>query len=64
MPTTDVLAGRGLMGDGIIDLPRVRALVEAAGYDGPIEVEVINPALASVPGEELLADIRSRFERC
>ena len=64
VPTTDVLAGRGLMGDGIIDLPRIRALVEAAGYDGPIEVEVINPALAAVPGEALLADIKARFERC
>jgi sugar phosphate isomerase/epimerase len=63
VPTTDVLAGRGLMGDGIIDLPRVRALVEATGYDGPIEVEVINPALASVPGDELLDDIRARFAR-
>jgi sugar phosphate isomerase/epimerase len=64
VPTTDLLAGRGLMGDGIIDLPRVRALVEAAGYDGPVEVEVINPALASVPPDELLGDIRTRFERC
>jgi sugar phosphate isomerase/epimerase len=64
VPTTDVLAGRGLMGEGIIDLPRIRRLVEAAGYDGPIEVEVINPALASVPAEALLADIRRRFERC
>ena len=64
VPTTDLLAGRGLMGDGIIDLPRMRALVEAAGYDGPIEVEVINPSLAAVPGDALLADIRSRFERC
>jgi sugar phosphate isomerase/epimerase len=62
VPTTDVLAGRGLMGDGIIDLPRIRALVEGAGYDGPIEVEVINPALAAVP--DLLADIRARFKRC
>jgi sugar phosphate isomerase/epimerase len=64
VPTTDLLAGRGLMGDGIIDLPRVRALVEGTGYEGPIEVEVINPALASVPAEALLADVRSRFERC
>jgi sugar phosphate isomerase/epimerase len=63
VPTTDVLAGRGLMGDGIIDLPRLRALIEAAGYDGPIEVEVINPALTSVPAEALLADIRDRFVR-
>jgi sugar phosphate isomerase/epimerase len=63
VPTTDLLAGRGLMGDGIIDLPRVRELVEGTGYDGPIEVEVINPALASVPGDALLADIRERFLR-
>jgi sugar phosphate isomerase/epimerase len=64
VPTTDLLAGRGLMGDGIIDLPRIRALVDGTGYDGPIEVEVINPALADVPHETLLADIRSRFVRC
>ena len=52
------------MGDGIIDLPASARWSRRAGYDGPIEVEVINPALASVPGEALLADIRSRFERC
>jgi sugar phosphate isomerase/epimerase len=63
VPTPDMLAGRGLMGDGIIDLPRIRELVERAGYDGPVEVEVINPALASVPGDALLADIRERFMR-
>jgi sugar phosphate isomerase/epimerase len=59
VPTPDLLAGRGLMGDGIIDLPRIGALVEAAGYDGPIEVEVINPALADTP--DLLAEIAARF---
>ena len=64
VPTPDILAGRGLMGDGIIDLPRLRALVEGTGYDGPIEVEVINPVLATVPAEALLTDIRSRFARC
>ena len=63
VPTTDLLAGRGLIGDGIIDLPRLTALVEAAGYDGAIEVEVINPALAEVPPDELLADIKARFAR-
>jgi sugar phosphate isomerase/epimerase len=63
VPTPDLLAGRGLMGDGIIDLPRMRALVEAAGYTGPIEVEVINPALAEIPGDELLGDIIARFLR-
>jgi sugar phosphate isomerase/epimerase len=62
VPTPDILAGRGLMGDGIIDLPHIRALVDATGYDGPVEVEVINPALASVP--DVLPDIVARFGRC
>jgi sugar phosphate isomerase/epimerase len=61
VPTTDLLAGRGLMGDGIIDLAHLQALVAATGYDGPVEVEVINPALAAVTGDELLADIKARF---
>ena len=59
-----MLAGRGMMGDGVIDLPRIRGLVEAAGYDGPIEVEVINPALAEVATAELMSTVRERFERC
>jgi sugar phosphate isomerase/epimerase len=63
VPTPDLLAGRGLMGDGIIDLPRIGGLVEAAGYAGPVEVEVINPALAAVPPDELVADIVARFAR-
>lgn len=63
-PTLDVLAGRGMMGDGVIDLPRLRGLVEAAGYAGPIEVEVINPALAGLDTAELIATVRKRFERC
>jgi sugar phosphate isomerase/epimerase len=62
VPTPDLLAGRGMMGEGMIDLPHVRRLVERAGYRGPIEVEVINPALAAVPGPELLADIVARFD--
>ncbi len=61
VPTTDVLAGRGLMGDGVLELQRIRTLVEASGYRGPIEVEVINPALRSVAPAELLRDIRRRF---
>jgi sugar phosphate isomerase/epimerase len=63
-PTPDVLAGRGMMGDGVIDLPRIRQLVDAAGYDGPVEVEVINPALAEIPAPDLLATVRERFAAC
>jgi sugar phosphate isomerase/epimerase len=60
VPTPDLLAGRGLMGDGIIDLPHLRALVEATGYTGPIEVEVINPPLTV---HTPLSEIAARFAR-
>ena len=34
VPLPDVLLGRGLMGDGVIDNRKLRRLVEQAGYDG------------------------------
>ena len=61
VPTDDPLAGRGLMGEGRIELRRLRAAVEAAGYDGPIEVEVINAGLRSRPGRALLDELVERF---
>jgi sugar phosphate isomerase/epimerase len=61
VPTPDLLAGRGMMGDGVIDLPRLRGLVDSAGYEGPIEVEVINPVLAQLPVAELMATVRRSF---
>jgi sugar phosphate isomerase/epimerase len=42
VPTGDVLNDRGMMGDGVIDLPGLRADVEAAGYLGFIEVEIFS----------------------
>ncbi len=40
--TTDLLNDRGMMGDGVIDIRRIRAWVEAAGYDGFHEVEIFS----------------------
>jgi len=42
VPTTDLLLDRGMMGDGVIDLPLVRSWMEAAGYRGPHEVEIFS----------------------
>jgi sugar phosphate isomerase/epimerase len=42
VPTRDPLLDRGMMGDGVIDFRRFRALVEAAGYHGPQEVEIFS----------------------
>lgn len=42
VPTTDLLLDRGMMGDGVIDLKRIRGWVEAAGFDGLCEVEIFS----------------------
>jgi sugar phosphate isomerase/epimerase len=41
-PTTDMLNDRGMMGDGVIDIPRIRGWVEAQGFDGYAEVEIFS----------------------
>lgn len=60
VPTTSLLAGRGLPGDGVIDLARLLAELSAAGYAGPVEVEVLNEALWARPVEETVAAARDR----
>jgi sugar phosphate isomerase/epimerase len=42
VPTRDTLNDRGMMGDGVIDLPKIRGWMEAAGYDGMHEVEIFS----------------------
>jgi sugar phosphate isomerase/epimerase len=42
VPTRDLLTDRGMMGDGVIDIPRVRAAVEAEGFTGLNEVEIFS----------------------
>ena len=42
VPTTDLLLDRGMMGDGVIDLPKIRGWVEAAGFEGDTEVEIMS----------------------
>lgn len=64
VPLPDPLLGRGMMGDGAIDLRRIRAKVEAAGYTGPIEVEIFNQAIWDAPGDEVLARMCQRYREC
>lgn len=49
-----VLLGRALPGDGCVELRRFREAVDAAGYTGPIEVEVFNEDIWNLPGPEIL----------
>ena len=40
--TVDLRLDRGMMGDGVIDIPGIRGMVEAAGFDGMPEVEIFS----------------------
>jgi sugar phosphate isomerase/epimerase len=42
VPTRDILNDRGMMGDGVIDIRRLRAAVEAQGFDGYCEIEIFS----------------------
>ncbi|MFE0177633.1 sugar phosphate isomerase/epimerase family protein [Streptomyces sp. NPDC059002] len=56
-----VLLGRGQLGDGSVDFKAFRALVDGAGYTGPIEVEIFNEALWERDGGEVLRETAERF---
>jgi sugar phosphate isomerase/epimerase len=65
VPTTDLLLDRGMMGDGVIDLPRLRHLVEKAGYRGFHEVEIFSQAnWWQRDPDEVLATCRQRHANC
>jgi sugar phosphate isomerase/epimerase len=49
-----VLLGRGLPGEGCVELRRFREAVDAAGYTGPVEVEVFHADVWARPGREVL----------
>jgi sugar phosphate isomerase/epimerase len=62
VPTMDLLNDRGMMGDGVIDLKRIRGLVEAAGYDGLCEVEIFSQEnWWKRPPDEVLATCVERY---
>jgi sugar phosphate isomerase/epimerase len=57
----DPLVSRVMMGDGVIELRRMREAVETAGYQGPIEVEIFNEAVWAMPGEKVPELIKRRY---
>jgi sugar phosphate isomerase/epimerase len=62
VPTADLLLDRGMMGDGVIDIPRIRGWVEAAGYRDCVEVEIFsaNNWWKRDP-DEVLQTVRARY---
>jgi sugar phosphate isomerase/epimerase len=54
VPTRDILNDRGMMGDGVIDIKRFRAAVEAQGYAGYSEIEIFSNDWWARPMDEVL----------
>jgi len=61
VPVQDVLMNRGVMGDGVIALRRIREAVDHAGYAGPIEVEIFNEAVWDTPLDVVLPLVKERY---
>jgi sugar phosphate isomerase/epimerase len=56
VPTRDLLNDRGMMGDGVIEIPRIRGWVETAGFAGYSEVEIFSSEnWWKRPADEVLA---------
>jgi len=61
VPTMSVLSGRGMMGDGVIEIRKLRAAVEALGFNGAYEVEVLSDHWWSRQIDEVLSVIIERY---
>jgi sugar phosphate isomerase/epimerase len=60
VPTTDMLNDRGMMGDGVIDIPRIRAAVEAQNFAGYVEVEIFSSRWWAMPMDDVIATCVAR----
>jgi sugar phosphate isomerase/epimerase len=61
VPLPGIVTGRSMMGAGVIELRRIREAVDAAGYNGPIEVEIMNEEIWNQPIDTTLDQVISSF---
>lgn len=57
----DMLNDRGLMGEGVINIPQIRAWVQAAGFSGYDEVEIFSNRYWAMGQDEYLKMIKEAF---
>jgi sugar phosphate isomerase/epimerase len=57
----DVLLGRAMMGDGVIDFGPLCGAVTAAGYAGDIEVEIFNADIWAADPDDVLTVMKERY---
>ncbi len=60
-PTVDLLNDRGLMGEGCIPIRQIRGWMEAAGFDGFIEVEVFSNRLWAMDQATVLEELKIAY---
>lgn len=64
-PTRDLLNDRGMTGDGVVELRKLRGWVEQAGYTGFSEVEIFSERdWWQRPGDEVLDTCIARHKSC
>jgi sugar phosphate isomerase/epimerase len=64
VPTTDLVFDRGLPGEGVIDIPAIRAMAEASGWTGGVEVEILSNHWWAQDPETVLREIKARHAFC
>lgn len=57
VPTVDILLDRGIMGEGCIDIPKIREWINNAGFDGFNEVEIFSEIYWKGDQDKFLAGI-------
>jgi sugar phosphate isomerase/epimerase len=57
----DVLLGRAMMGDGVIDFGPLCGAVTAAGYTGDVEVEIFNADIWAADPDDVLTVMKERY---
>jgi sugar phosphate isomerase/epimerase len=62
VPTADMLNDRGMMGDGVIDIPAIRAAVEAQGFGGYVEVEIFSDRWWRLPIDDTISACIARMK--
>ncbi len=61
LPLEDILNDRGLMGEGCIDIPRIRSWMECAGFEGFHEVEIFSERHWAADQLEFLGKIKKAY---
>ncbi len=62
VPSTDILLDRGIMGEGCINISRIKKWVNQAGFDGFNEVEIFSSAYWAMDQDEYLQKIVEAYK--